>query len=92
MNSYDLIQLHRDHYPKSVMTPETVDTILYQLMKLTSQIEGEEKRAVLIRATAYELVYRNYSGPTATTLHQKVAQRFDVIYNSSLTRCCLLFC
>jgi hypothetical protein len=82
MNSFDLISLHRDTYPNSHITPETIDTILYQLIKLTSDVE-ESLRPVLIRGTAYELVHKSYSGAEANELRTKVEKRFKQLYDSS---------
>jgi hypothetical protein len=89
MNSFDLITLHRERYPSSHLTRDTIDTVLYQLIRLTSGIE-EPRRAVLVRGTCYELVYRYYRGKEADELKELAQKRFDEIYDG---RClCLFLC
>jgi|Laugresu1bdmlbsd_1035121.scaffolds.fasta_scaffold83616_2 hypothetical protein len=97
MNSYDLAALHRDTFPGQEMTPDTVKLCIYQLMSLTSHIE-EPTRCILVRTTAYDMVYRKFGGQEARNLRQLISDRFDAIYMSwdgvcfCGCRCCLQDC
>lgn len=87
MNSFELITLHQLRYSDTQLTPETVDKVLYQLIRLTSNIE-KKLRPILVRGTAYEMVYRRYSGQEAGKLREQICDRFDHIYEQP----CLCFC
>lgn len=84
MNSFELISLHHQRYPKSRLTPDTVDTIICQMMRLTSGVDSK-LRPILIRGTLYEMVYRSYQGKEADELRERIYERYDAINDS----CCL---
>ena len=89
MNSFDLIALHRDRYPATHITEETLDTVLYQLIRLTSKLV-DPSRSVLIRGTCYEMISRSYSGQDAVDLRLLAQKRFEEIYEQSCL--CLFLC
>jgi hypothetical protein len=87
MNSSTLIDLHREKYPESHLTPTRLYPMIYELMYLTRDVE-EPFRKTLVKGTLLELIARNYAFKEADDLREKLEKDFDHIYDNE---CCLCF-
>jgi hypothetical protein len=87
MNSSTLIELLRENYPESHISPNRLNPVTYELMYLTREVE-EPFRKTLVKGTLLELISRNYAFKEADELREKLEKNFDKVYDNE---CCLCF-